>query len=675
MTTQYTSILKLALPVQGELSGTWGDVVNDNITSMIEEAIAGRSAIDSWTTNSHTLSTADGTTSESRAAMLEFTDTGAALTGNATVVCPTASKIYIAKNSVGNGYSVTLQTAAGTGIAIPDGKTMLVFCDGTNVVEGVTNIESLSVGGYTVSLSGALTTAAAFTTAGANTLTLTTTGATNVTLPTTGTLATLDGTETLTNKTLTGPTISSPTLTGSISATDLTISGNTTIGDASADSLTVNATINSNLLFTDDTYDIGATGATRPRNLFLSGNATVGGDITLTGGIDVTGAFGVDGDFDVNTNKFNVTAASGNTTIAGTLGVTGVTTATGGLNVDTINEITAAGGVTIDSVLLKDDGINATNLEITNIKANDGTAAGSIADSTGVVTLTSSVLTTTDINGGTIDGVTIGGTTAGAGTFTTGAFSGNLTVDTNTLFVDSANNRVGIGTVSPLNKLDLAEAGDTQLRITSTDGNNVRLGLNSSGTVYNWIEANGTNLLFAVANAERMRIDSNGRALFRTSTTQNSSVVVTPDTNRGTIMHVASDSISGTGAARMMEGAYTVVGNSSNTVLSIPVTSQGSVWKSHFIELNFITGEYNKSGGTGAGYCKLSLHSLTSLNSLTQHEVGGNVSSVSSSGMNILINFTSGYISGVGGNEGVLVYAKVLSNNPEYIELDNATFN
>ena len=66
MATQYTSILKLALPVQGELSGTWGDVVNDNITSMkLKEAIAGRKVINTWTTNSHTLTTADGTTSES----------------------------------------------------------------------------------------------------------------------------------------------------------------------------------------------------------------------------------------------------------------------------------------------------------------------------------------------------------------------------------------------------------------------------------------------------------------------------------------------------------------------------------------------------------------------------------------------------------------------------------
>jgi hypothetical protein len=65
MTTQYTPTLKLALPVTGELSGTWGDVVNDNITSMVEQAIAGLATINTWTTNAHTLTTVDGTTSES----------------------------------------------------------------------------------------------------------------------------------------------------------------------------------------------------------------------------------------------------------------------------------------------------------------------------------------------------------------------------------------------------------------------------------------------------------------------------------------------------------------------------------------------------------------------------------------------------------------------------------
>lgn len=58
-----------------------------------------------------------------------------------------------------------------------------------------------SVQGQTLTLAGA------FITSGANSLTLTTTGATNVTLPTTGTLATLAGTETLSNKVLTLPQI------------------------------------------------------------------------------------------------------------------------------------------------------------------------------------------------------------------------------------------------------------------------------------------------------------------------------------------------------------------------------------------------------------------------------------------------------------------------------------
>ena len=148
MTTQYTTILKLALPVQGELSGTWGDVVNDNITQMVEQAVAGKAVINTWTGNSHTLTTADGTTSESRCAILELTDSGTALTGAGTVVCPTNTKLYIVDNNTAE--IITVQTVAGTGVAVPVGKTKLVYCDGTNVVEGVTHANSLSLGTSTV---------------------------------------------------------------------------------------------------------------------------------------------------------------------------------------------------------------------------------------------------------------------------------------------------------------------------------------------------------------------------------------------------------------------------------------------------------------------------------------------------------------------------------------------
>ena len=60
--------------------------------------------------------------------------------------------------------------------------------------------------------------------------------------------------------------------------------GNEIIGTNSSNTLTVNALVNSNLLFTDNTYDIGASGATRPRNLYLAGTATIGSTVTLSGG-------------------------------------------------------------------------------------------------------------------------------------------------------------------------------------------------------------------------------------------------------------------------------------------------------------------------------------------------------------------------------------------------------
>ena len=77
------------------------------------------------------------------------------------------------------------------------------------------------------------------------------------------------------------------------------------------------------------------------------------------------------------------------------------------------------------------------------IKTDDGVARISVADG-GTVTIG-----TVDINGGTIDGVTIGGASAGAVTATTITGSGDMNIDSGTLFVDASETRVGIGTGSP----------------------------------------------------------------------------------------------------------------------------------------------------------------------------------------------------------------------------------
>ncbi len=87
---------------------------------------------------------------------------------------------------------------------------------------------------------------------------------------------------------------------------------------------------------------------------------------------------------------------------------------------------TTAGAVTIDSYAAVKAGVTTvSDLETGSISAADGTAAATIANSTGVVTVPSAVLTTADINGGTADNVTIGGSTAAAGTFTT-AIAANM---------------------------------------------------------------------------------------------------------------------------------------------------------------------------------------------------------------------------------------------------------
>lgn len=59
------------------------------------------------------------------------------------------------------------------------------------------------------------------------------------------------------------------------------------------------------------------------------------------------------------------------------------------------------------------------------------------------------------------------------------AIDGNLTVDTNTLYVDSANNRVGIGTTSPSYKLDVVGAGRFSSTLLIADNTAVNFGLSS----------------------------------------------------------------------------------------------------------------------------------------------------------------------------------------------------
>ena len=153
MPTTYTTNLRLAKPASGELSGSWGTVVNDNITSMIDEAVGGYVAVTiSPVSNNQALTAVNGGTDESRNAVLKLN--AGTLSANFNLYAPPVEKFYFVWNNTSficTFYAATAAggtTAAGTGIAIPANKKALVFLDGTNVIEAHDAIVgNFSIGG------------------------------------------------------------------------------------------------------------------------------------------------------------------------------------------------------------------------------------------------------------------------------------------------------------------------------------------------------------------------------------------------------------------------------------------------------------------------------------------------------------------------------------------------
>ena len=95
----------------------------------------------------------------------------------------------------------------------------------------------------------------------------------------------------------------------------------------------------------------------------------------------------------------------------------------------------------------------------------------------------------------------------------TATITGDLTVDTSTLKVDSANNYVGIGTASPVQKLHADnQANSCFIRTTSTQNSaGFDFGVGGTGDATAYINnRNNTPIVFAVNDTEAMRLNSSG---------------------------------------------------------------------------------------------------------------------------------------------------------------------
>ena len=235
------SDLKIELIGTGEQSGTWGSTTNNNFSIALSEAITG--SADVAFSSADVTVTLTNTNSAQTARNLRLNLTGTSggarnlILGSGCQI----EKFYLINNAVAD--AVTVKNTSGTGIAVPAGTAMLVFNNGTNVVNPLTyfagtvvssnatitggTINGTSVGASTAS-TGAFTTLAA---------------SSNATVG--GTLG-VTGNATFTN--------------------DLAVNGNTTLGNASGDTITLNAAT-----------------ATVPNNLNFSGTGTITVPVGTTG--------------------------------------------------------------------------------------------------------------------------------------------------------------------------------------------------------------------------------------------------------------------------------------------------------------------------------------------------------------------------------------------------------
>jgi hypothetical protein len=130
MATSYTSLLGLALPVTGELSGTWGDTVNNAITSLLDTSIAGTTLL---TADADvTLSTTAGTANQARQMIILWTAGG---TTTRNITAPAQSKAYVVINATTSTQSIVLRgVGPTTGVTVTAGDKALIVWNGSDFV-------------------------------------------------------------------------------------------------------------------------------------------------------------------------------------------------------------------------------------------------------------------------------------------------------------------------------------------------------------------------------------------------------------------------------------------------------------------------------------------------------------------------------------------------------------
>lgn len=155
MASNYSTNLKIELIADGEQAGTWGETTNTNLGTSLEEAIVGYGNPD-FTSDADLTLTLSNSNATQVARNLVLNVTSVTLTATRNLVVPTIEKPYVVQNNTTGGQDIVVKTSGGSGVTIPNGKSAVVYVDGTNVVSQITHIPTLDVATLT-SASAALT--------------------------------------------------------------------------------------------------------------------------------------------------------------------------------------------------------------------------------------------------------------------------------------------------------------------------------------------------------------------------------------------------------------------------------------------------------------------------------------------------------------------------------------